>query len=154
MLTFRAKDGKVAIYDSTADDLPFDDPVNHMDRVKFHSDLDYINIIATISGSVTFPQRTAPSVGAYITTFQNGPAHGISGIPLIFGYLTLGGQNVAFAGSVPIQGGGSGSHTRFVSLGASPTNIVFNELVNIGFGGTIPAITVPYTVFVTDEILI
>lgn len=153
-LTFRAENGKVAIYDSTLDDLPFDFPLDHIDRVKFHSDLDYIQIIDTITGSVTFPLRTAGPTGAYLTTFQVGPPHGRPGIPLVFGYLTLAGGNVAFAGSVPIQGGGvTNAPQRFVSLGASETLLIFNELCNIGFNGNLPEITVNYTVFVTDEIL-
>lgn len=149
--TFRAEAGKVAIYDRASGDGPFTNPLGYMPRVKFHSDLDYIQIIKTIKSSVVLPQRSAGADGAYITSFTNGPAHGVSGMPLVFGYLTMAGGNVAFAGSVPIQNVSGG--TRFISLGASPTRLIFNEVVNIYGGSSVPAIRVYYTVFITDEVL-
>lgn len=139
--------GRLAIY-TDGNDTPLTNPTTSFSRLKFHSDLEYINIIDVISGSVTLPARAANN---RYTQTHNGPAHGRSGIPFVMGFLNIGGTNVAFAGSVPVFV--ASGRTRLLSLGASSSRLLFHEQTVCSSAAGVSSLSVSYTVYVTDEVL-
>lgn len=139
--------GRLAIY-TDGDDTPLSNPLTRFSRLKFHSDLEYINIIDVISGSVTLPARAANN---RYTQTHNGPSHGRGGIPFVMGYLNIGGTNVAFAGSVPVFV--ASGRTRLLSLGASSSRLLFHEQTVCSSAAGVSSLSVSYTVYVTDEVL-
>jgi hypothetical protein len=164
------QDGKVAIYEAS-DDLPFTDPLNHLGRVKFHSDLDYIKIVNVIDYTLNLPaiptagsgQGSGGRQGLRTNLYTLGP-HGRAGIPFVIGEFTLGGVKVASCGSVPVGfestlfAGAADYYNRWIALGSDATNItVYEYSVQQGFnGGTWhPRIarSVPVRVYITDVVL-
>jgi hypothetical protein len=158
---FRVGSNKAAIWTGEGDTAPFDDPLNNLGRVKFHSDLNYINVIDEQTFNVSLPARSNFKDVSHIYPLY---AHGRGGIPFVLGKLTVGGEPVAFCGSVPIQMGLKYNNNtisgfaRWLSLGADATSVyvyeyAVNEWSNSSFWGEYPAITVPVTVWMTNEIL-
>lgn len=178
----RGADGRVAIWTGD-DDEPFSDPLDHLDRVKFHSELGYPKVISEWSDDVTFTARTTWNGSSWTTTqgtrvvTHNLFAHGRSGQPWVLGSINVDGVDVAFTGSVPVQLGvrstdSSGAPigptflcpwARWVSLGADDTNVSLFEYCVVGWQASgasanhsqvyMPEITLPVKVWVTDEIL-
>jgi hypothetical protein len=171
----RGSDGKVAIWTGDDDD-PFDSPLDHLDRLKFHSSLDYPKVIDEWSGTVNFPARTehrsSPFSGYFadngvVTQSYTLFAHGRGGQPWILGSAEVGGANVAFVGSVPVQQAiddfspfGPEPWVRWVSIGADDTNVyafeytVVTRNASTEFSGIrMPAISIPIKIWVTDELL-
>jgi len=143
----RGSDGRVAIWRDGSNEAPFDDPLTYIDRVLFHSDLDYPAIVSTHTGTLSLPAqggRTERNVNH--TLF----AHGLDGIPFVLGYITIGGQRIPFAGSIPVQME-TGGNARWLNLGADDTNVCIHEIS--GPRGALSAIDVDWTVFVTDTIV-
>jgi hypothetical protein len=166
---FKVADGKVAIYENS-DDLPFLDPLAHLGRVKFHSELDYLQIVDVKTYELTLPaigtggsgQGAGGRAGVRTNLYELG-RHGMAGTPFILGNVTVGGITVAFTGSVPCaQGYTDESHdtfARFLSLGVDEALITAHEYSvqtgNAG-GGVWKAraeVTVPIEVFITDLLL-
>ncbi len=162
---WRVANNKAAIWTGGEDTAPFDNPYGNLARLKFHSDLNYIQIIDERTFNVPLPARTnfqsaAPSYPLY--------AHGRGGFPFVLGSILVSGQPCAFTGSVPIQpnrdykGGLTSGFARWISLGADATYVYLNEYCvslytkdvegNV-FAGSYPAITIPITVWMTNEIL-
>lgn len=153
--------GRCAVWTGD-DDLPFIDPLNHLDRVKFHSDLDYIRVIEERTVTLSLPTRSnfQQATGSY-TLFP----HGRAGFPFILGKLDINGFPVAFTGTVPVQMGvtvgGSVSPRHFgrwLSLGADATNVVVHEYAVAEWATSsiytrYDAIDIDITVYITDEIL-
>ncbi|WP_072389903.1 hypothetical protein [Hyphomicrobium sp. CS1GBMeth3] len=183
----RGSDGRVAIWTGEDDD-PFNDPLDHLSRVKYHSELGYPKVISEWTGNVNFTARTSwnPGDGGAVNGWRTSDsvrvvthnlfAHGLSGQPWVLGSVNIGGVDVAFTGSVPVQmgvrsssssgapsGDGKNPWARWVTLGADGTNVALFEYCVVGrwaSGGNanasgiyMPAITLPVTVWVTDEIL-
>jgi hypothetical protein len=162
---FRVSDNKAAIWDGEQDYNPFWDPQNNLGRVKFHSDLDYINIISESSFNVTLPTRNnVQQATQSYPLFQ----HGRGGYPFVLGKVTVNGQPCAFTGSVPIQrealppgtslNGWAPGFCRWISLGADNVWVYVYEYTvaywsNANFHAYFPQITVPVTVWMTNEIL-
>jgi hypothetical protein len=172
-LRARGSDGRVAVYTGT-DNLPFEDPLAHLSRVKFHSSLDYPKVIDERTVNVTFPRRNNPtgsttginsSSGVSVATYTLF-AHGRPGFPWVIASFNIGGQKVSATGSVPVQQARNISSNaamnwgRWVTIGADATNVYAYEYTVLQRLATtnasdclLPAITVPITVWVTDEIL-
>lgn len=145
------------------DDEPFKYPRQHLDRVKFHTDLDYIRITRQIDLTLSLPARSAiQSVTASYTLF----AHGLAGFPFVLGEVVVEGEAVAFAGSIPVQQGHptglstapAGFYGRWLALGADDTNVYVHEYCvaaysNSTFFEDYDAINIPITVYLTDELL-
>jgi len=152
--------GKVAIYDYTAgNDNPFTDPTNNISRLKFHSDLDSISVIAKVTGTITLP---AMSAGAFRSAATNVYAHGRGAIPYVEGRITsIGGSGVdwAFLGSVPVVDGTAAlggdtlntGYQRILHLGANSTYVIINEMSQAR--GIWPAVNIGYEIWVTDVTL-
>jgi len=174
LLVTAAGGGDVSIYEGNpADESPHTSPLTNLSRLKFHSDLAYPKIIAEQTVNVTFPARTVVSGGintapAHTTTQSTTLfAHGRPGFPWVLASVTIAGNKVPFCGSVPVQmatyyGDGTTERpwARWVSVGADATHVtafeytVVDRLSATGFSECrLPAITLPITVWVTDEIL-
>lgn len=171
----RGTDGTVAVYTGD-DDAPMDAPLSNLDRVKFHSALAYPKVISEWQGTVNFPARTVHRTSPFSGYFaDDGTAtqsftlfpHGRPGQPWVLGSALIGGSNVAFAGSVPVQQAisdftpfGPVPWVRWVSVGADATSVYAFEYTVVPrnasteFSGIrMPAIAIPITVWVTDELL-
>lgn len=153
--------GRAAVWTGD-DDLPFTDPLNHLDRVKFHTDLDYIRVIEERSLTLSLPLRSNfQSAVASYPLFS----HGRAGFPFILGKVNVNGIPVAFTGTVPVQMGVSvgGSVAprhfgRWLSLGADATDVIVHEYAVAEWATSsvytqYDAIDLDITVYVTDEIL-
>lgn len=153
--------GVVAIYDGP-DDAPFTTPLDHLanGRLKFHSSLGYPKVIAEHTVTLSLPART--SIGTYRVSY-NLFAHGRPGFPWVLGSFRVGGQDVAAVGSVPVQkANGSGGNSaaspwaRWISIGADATHVTAFEYCGVARGVSayqFPAISIPLTIWVTDELL-
>lgn len=140
------------------DRAPFTDPRDNLDRVLWHSALDYIRIVETRRVTLNLPEREdiQEETESYVLF-----AHGRPGIPFILGAVDVGAEPVAFAGSVPVQmgtdasGGGIGSYGRWLALGADFDNVAVHEYVvgrTLG-GNNYPAVSLDITVHLTSKIL-
>jgi hypothetical protein len=161
--------GTASIYTGTAsDESAHQTPLSNLSRLKFHSGLSYPKIIDEWSDDVTFPARVVAGVAAAATTVASQTlfAHGLSGFPWVLASVEIGGVNVPFCGSVPVQvGDGDGGAeerpwARWVSIGADATNVYCFEYTVVdrdpGTGASttaMPEVTLPITVWVTDKIL-
>lgn len=148
--------GSVAVY--TVDDIdptdrePLDDPLGHLSRVLFHSDLYYPTITTKYTGTLSLPSRGA-NVGPENPVAHTLFAHGLAGQPLVFGRLmNLSGLNVSLAGSVPVQTSNYG-YGRWLTLGADATNVVLSEIFHTHLTAGVSATSVDWEVWVTDLLL-
>jgi len=162
--------GDVAIY-SGSDDLPLSDPLGNLSRVRFHSDLEYVAVISTVSGTLNLPGR--PPSTEFHQEAHTLFAHGRPGFPLVFGRITglresgaiipIPGSPV-LSGSVPVQFNDYG-FGRFVILGADATNVVLHEttatgwslsdvdLVGFNAANNFLPISISYEIYITDTLL-
>lgn len=164
---FLVKDGKAAIW-TGADDAPFTNPLGNLARVKFHSDLDYMKIVVTLSKTVTLPAipKTGSGqgdAGSRTATYNLGP-HGQGRVPFVLAKIVVNGVPVAFTGSVcvhqnPYNGNAYvGSGARWLSLGCDAVNVYAQEYaMQSGFATdhweTRPAQTFAITLYITDVTL-
>lgn len=152
---FRVADGKCAIWTDASDDAPFSDPTSNLARVKYHSDLAYVKVIQAQVVNVNLSARSGgPGGVASYTLF----AHGLTGYPFVFGKVFVGGEPVAFTGSIPIQRPSANDwYARWLALGADATNVYLHEYWiaggNPGNWETYSALSLDVEVYVTDEIL-
>lgn len=162
----RIQNGVVAIYENS-NDAPFSNPLGNLSRVKFHSGLDYINVVSIRNYTLSLPaigvngsgQGTGGRRGLRTNLYTLG-AHGRSGIPFVIGQLTVNGVRVICGGSVPVAKDASylglpDWYSRFVAIGADATNITAYEYsVQPGYNGGqwMPraARNIPVTVYITD----
>lgn len=164
MSVFQVKDGKAAIW-TGADDAPFINPLGNLARVKFHSDLEYMRVVATLSKTVALP--AIPSTGSgqsdpgcRSATYNLG-AHGQGRTPFVLGKIVVNGVPVAFTGSVCVHqnpynaNAYRGSGARWLSLGCDAVNVYINEYsMQSGFDPDRweprPAQTFAVTLYITD----
>ncbi len=154
--------GKVGIY-SGNDDNPLTNPLGHLNRLKFHSDLNYPSIIDVRTGSTTFIAR---GIQVYFSTTHALFTHGQPGFPLVFGRITNLLGSPPLNGSVPIQINAWG-FGRWIHLGADSFVVLLNEILACGEGfkddprdpesfkalNNFPAISISWEVYVTDTLL-
>lgn len=153
----RGSDGKVAIWTGTDDD-PFNDPLANLSRVRFHSDLFYPKVIYEVgSDDAGMDTLDLPSRSANSSSNNSGHpthtlfSHGLSGTPLVFGYVVIGGEHVPLAGSVPVQWTSHG-WCRLCALGADDTNVKIAESFFCYQSSGFSAISLDWRVFVTDTV--
>lgn len=161
-IRFKYEAGKTAVYKTDNGDAPLTAPLSNLPLLKFHSDLAYPRVIQEVTTTVNFPARSNfQDVDATYTLF----AHGKAGFPFVFGKVSVGGTPVNFVGTIPIQQGhvtgfltSAGYYGRFISLGADATNVYVYEYCVAAYTNNVAyeaydAISVPVTVYVTDELL-
>lgn len=168
--------GRVAIYEDS-DDAPWDFPLAHPSRVRFHSGLAYPARIATISGTLSLPgrQQSAFPMGFGFVGHVLG-AHNRPGIPMIEGKWLAAGDgavDLPAIGSVPVQWqsgiggipqtsgttvqttGSTSGCWRWLTIGANATNILVHE----GYAAPVtpyflPAMSINYEIHILDKILV
>ncbi len=149
----RIAGGVCAVWDDASDDDPFTDPENNLSRVKFHSGLNYLKVIDEQTHTVSFAGQGAGVFTGSYTMF----AHGLAGIPLVFASCSIGGQDIAFTGSVPIQVSASfppfGTRwPRWVTVGADATNVYAYEYGRLPTSYSISSMDLDITTWVTDRL--
>lgn len=141
---FRAASGKIAIWEGHTDTSPFDSPLTNLSRVKFHSDLDYLNIIDEKVFTISLPaisssgsgQGSGARNGLRTASYTLG-AHGRPGQPFFIARIVVGGVPVAFTGSIPVAQNASDPYARWLAIGCDATNIIAYEYsVQSGNAGT------------------
>lgn len=155
-----------ALAGSPIDDPVIDDPYADISRVKYHSALPYVHVVAKWTGLLTIPARGGFIANQAHTLF----AHGLSYTPLLFGsvlgwsqfndshhsYTDSGSYDLPLIGSVSLWSSttyGPGNHdiiSQYVALGADATNVYLVEIANAT--GTLQA-ALNLEVFVTDRSL-
>lgn len=145
-VTFQADANKVAIYKSTSDG-PFNNPESYIGITKFHSSWQYLPIepARTIEASVSVPATLAGSS----RTITLG-AHGQAGVPFIGGYAVIGGQNVPFAGTIPIFAATNGSIIAW-TLGVDATNVIIFEMRSNPLSFSVPS-PIDVVVFISSKL--
>lgn len=138
--------GKFAIYTGN-DDLPMNNPLSYVSRVKHHSDLPYTRIVAENSGTLTLPARATRTFG---TAFYPIMAHGRSGVPMVEVAIYHLGTWIALNGSVPVQQ--DYAQFRWLTAGADNTNVYINEYQSNATGYA--AMSIQWRAYVTSEILV
>lgn len=136
--------GRGAIW--TGDDrLPYEDPLNHLDRVLFHSELDYLRLVEVRQFTLTVPelltsgsgQGSGGRNGLRVQEYSLGP-HGVSGgTPFCIAWIVVNGFPVAFTGSVPVHQTTTDYYARWLAFGFDATNLYVHEYaVQAGNAGT------------------
>ncbi len=148
--------GVAAIY-TGSDDLPMDDPLDYVGRLKFHSGLHNIAILSVHTGQITLPAVSANS--SYQSNYDI-IAHGLGTTPYVEGRVTkIGGTDVSipFAGSIVVvqQSGGpfpaeTPAFMRILNLGADDTNVIINEYSVAHLDVAYSSVTIDWEVYVTD----
>jgi hypothetical protein len=152
--------GAVAIYtvpsETSTDDDPFTDPLDHVSRLLFHSALPAPAIIKISGSATTTGTINAGALGANVSQVvkHNLFAHGQDGTPMVFGRLTVGGNTVPMCGSIPIDIGTSSitGLGRWAHLGADETNVII-DIGSISGPSGLGAVTLDWEVYVTDFLL-
>lgn len=148
--------GTVAIYTGN-DNAPFNNPLNNVSRLRFHSDLDYPKIVRTLTGTLTIAGLTSPDTR--ITTHQVGN-HQQNGQPFCEGWIKVNGTNprVPLIGSVCIRQGHGGANDRrgfggnWVHLGSNGTKVLIAEysLAMQGDSKLASSVDIDYEIYITD----
>jgi len=113
-----------AVFENTAGDAPISSPLAHLDKLKFHSSLDYVEFDQKVTGSVTLPARTYGSVGTALYPIL---AHGRSAAPLVTGICTILGNEIPLAGFTPIQTAIAGQFRRAIFVSSDATYVYLGE---------------------------
>lgn len=132
---FQAKGGKVAIWTGAQDDAPFNSPLANINRVKFHSDLEYVAVTRLLYRTVVLPQIPTTGSGqgdpgVRVGAYDLG-VHNEGRIPFLVAKITVGGVPVAFTGSVLVHNTQSTKNPdlfgRWLAIGADGSKIWLHE---------------------------
>lgn len=139
-LDLNAATGKSAVYlvdpANPTDDAPLSNPTAHRNRVLFHSDWDYLEVVYDHSSTLSLPTRSTMFEQSYSPL----PNHNIGSIPFGFGIVS---GSVLTPNSV-IQRAGTWSR-RCLSVSFTTTGITFHEQASVAVldGDVLPSISVP-----------
>lgn len=124
--------GLVSIHDEGAN---IGDPMSDLGRIYFHSDLDYLQILQTHTGTLSLP-----SVGSYNLYYQvyTLGAHNLGVAPVIIGRVGV----TPITGSFFIQAAG-GATSRRIEFGAD-ANYFYARVQNAALGNNLPATSLSY----------
>ena len=137
-------------------DAPLYDPLAHLDRIKLHSQLAYLQRAVEIDVTITHA-AVAASSGWDWSTFSNNwtpeaytidrllGVHGLGIIPIC---IVASGQGMVDPG-IPIQSNGSGG-TRYLDIYLTSTEVRARERVDSGTG-SLPSISRTYKLLVLRE---
>ncbi len=153
--------GRFAMYDeppSGPSDAPLTNPLAHLDRIKIHSSLAYLQVAAEVDVPISHPYVARPgSAWSWSTwSFDWYPAvyqwdhllftHNLGYVPFCLVTVTGG---AAVEPGIPVQATAQGG-TRFLTVYATATQIRAIERVDTG-NGDIPAININYKVLVLRQ---
>lgn len=139
--------GLVAICDPDAD---IANPLTNLEKIYFHSDLNYLYAVQIVNGSITLPYRqynSSDASSAYGSTVYTVATHNLGYTPLVFGYFSDTKQSLV--GETILQASGT-ANIRTIQLGADNTRIYAREIYlnkTISFN----AITISYTVQILND---
>jgi hypothetical protein len=131
--------GRFAVWIGT-DDAPWSAPLSNINRIKIHSDLDNAGVISVRTGTFT-DSSTNIQLAPKRTLF----AHGLSYVPMLLGFVSVGSVNVPINQGVVIPYG-TGSFS--MTIGADATNVMVNFIKLVS--GGVANVSIPYTIFVFD----
>lgn len=146
--------GTVAIFDAGdgSDWSGATDPMSNLDKVVFHSALDYMRIIKVVTSDdagMSSVALAAMATGHVLDSETTLFAHGLDHIPLLSCDITVGGYQQPCEGTALVIPGGTPSSAgwRFVGFTADATNVYMHT-----FGWAAPAMTINWRVRVFDEV--
>ncbi|MEO1719523.1 MAG: hypothetical protein AAFR23_04740 [Pseudomonadota bacterium] len=125
---FDATPDAVSVYEvnanDTQNDAPHTDPIGNINRVKFHSNFNYPEVVEEHVFSVALPARSKGRQGSskYILG-----QHGRGFVPILLASADVGGVFVALAGTIPVQQTEIAAFPRTVAIGADETNVFLYE---------------------------
>lgn len=138
--------GKVVIYNPANQDA-VTDPLNNLEDVFFHSDLDYVSVAAEMNFSITHAQR---AVGSNATDYAypkpEFPSGGINPLLHNLGYKPFGVcfiNNAQLPANSHIQSNGMSFRTAALQVDETSVSIYETSWV---YGSPLPAITINYRV--------
>lgn len=147
VLTAYGTSGLVAIHEPNAD---LSDPLNSQHNIYFHSDLDYLKIVNTITGVLSLPTRTYSSSDAsssYGNVITNVYTHNLGYTPLVLAFNTD--NNQPLVGDSLVQSGGT-CNLRSILVGADSTYVYIRELY-LNKDTTYQALTINYKIHLFNE---
>lgn len=139
--------GLVSISDPDADII---NPLSNLNKIYFHSDLEYLFVRQTVVGSLSLPFRqfnSSDASGAFGSTVYTIATHNLGYTPLVFGFVT--GTTQSLVGETILQAAGT-ANIRTIMLGADSTVIYAREIFlnkTISFS----AITLNFTIQVLND---
>lgn len=139
--------GLVSIHNGNAD---INNPLNNLNNIFFHSNLNYLSIVSVISGSIWLPQRVSNASyhsAAYGSTTYNLGSHNLGYTPLVFGINPNNGQSLV--GDVVIQAAGQCS-IRTLTIGADNHNIFMREIF-LNKDVTFSGLSLGYTLYIFNS---
>lgn len=169
VMCFRAKDGKVAFWEKppTGDPMaPFDDPLENMEYIRFHSDLQYLaNVLRGLNVSVNHPTVAGVTGSGYSVGAGGGSSGGSTPISngqiaiadhLLFEH-SLGYAPLAFvmygdylvSGATAVQE--ASNRVRMVSSWVDETNVYLRE-IGISSSLALGAVTRAYDAYVFKDV--
>lgn len=152
------QNARVAIYTGN-DDAPLHNPTAYIGtRTKFHTSFNYIPFVPAkkITASVSIPANYNDGARGPLRRTINLGAHGVAGVPFIYGFAMVGGVARPLCGTVPVRVTTSGDDTINVvhwTLGVNNTNVFISEGRNrpgVGSG----AINVNVEVYISDKVVL
>lgn len=140
------------------DDAPMYAPEDYIGtRTKFSTKFNYIPFVPAKKIATTV------SIPASITDVARGPmrrtitlgAHGMGGVPFIYGFATVGGVIRPLCGSVIMAVNTSTGSFIHWTLGVDETNVLISEGRSYpNLSGTIPGgLSVPVEVYISDKLV-
>lgn len=168
-MCFRAFDGKVAIWEKppSGDPMaPFNEPLKHMEYVRFHSDLQYLNsqlistamsinhtAVAGVTGTgYSVSNGGSASAGAQIASGQVVAneyvlyTHNLGYAPLFFALF----NGTVISGGIGVQK--AANQQRLVSAFSTTTQIKIRD-VGISSAVALPAVTREYDVYIFKNLV-
>ena len=145
---------RVGIY-TGSDDLPMANPASYLGRTKFHTSFAYLPFVPAkrFTGSVTVVSPQANTTYASFQVVHTLAAHGMSGIPFVYGFATVGGVIRPLCGTIPVwmSSTGTGSVIHF-TLGVNSTHVFISEGRSI-YAGAGSNFSVALDIYVSDKLV-
>lgn len=146
--------GRVGIYTGD-DDLPMAAPASYLGRTKFHTDFAYLPFVPAkrFTGTVTVVSPLTDTLYGSLRRTLTLAAHGMGGIPFVYGFVTVGGIIRPLCGTVPVwmSSSGTGSVIHF-TLGVDSTNVFISEGRSI-YAGAGSNFDVDLDIYVSDKLV-
>lgn len=144
--------GDVTICEPDAD---ISNPLSNLNKIYFHSDLNYLRINNIINVNIDFPHRGADGSdhsSAHGSDIYNIYTHNLEYVPIIMAFFEspteISGQ--PYIGEFPLQTGGSCS-LRTVILGADE-NYIYSREMYLNKDVSFSSITVNVTIFILEKV--
>lgn len=124
--------GHVAIYTGN-DDAPMSNPVAHIGgRLKFSTLLAYLpfvpaKMIVKTGSAISVPGNIGYTARSPMRRTIDLGAHGMAGVPFIYGFVTISGIIRPLCGTVPIHYSTGHGGTIHWTLGVSATRVFISE---------------------------